>query len=1414
MPSGAIVSNCFAYASARTLQVLFVVLISIAGFPQRTYPAQAAPGNAARSELTHVERDDSDGRVYGFEVAEPSVSAADFFRSYRGELRLGPSDDLVEISTEHDRSGYAVRRYAQYYRGIPVFAGSYVLYEKDGHVVRGHGNVVPGIDANVEAAIFESDAFVAAHRSLSPAQQTASWTGSSPARTPGVLGFVATSEDARASDLKLAYRYVFEGLRLTVDIDARSAEVLRKASGLEPANYKNASTTGQTYYDGQMDDMWVAGTQLPDCSAQYVVGQRYDTATPGIIVKQTDAYGTDEDGGFQFDLAYMKQVATQFTESIGAGGGSSQSIPTDDEALLESDPETEGAQEVGQSPPPPVCLTMPPPDFINVPDSWWAPINILVNLERMHRFLYGTFPSPDGQGGFIGFDGSTNLAYQAFYVQWPHNNAYASIGNAGVKDSLWFFSGDGVTHGPFVSMDSTVHESGHLIIRKAWPIKNAAEAHAVEEGFADIFAKIVEHGASNHFSWKMGHQEEMGTNLGKGERDFEDPTQAIGDGAPYPSAYGDTNWKQAVGTCSVENDMCFRHANASVADHWFYLLVEGGMGTNTLGVPYNVFGIGMDDAAQVAFLAMRELGMTPTYQTARAATLSAAMTIYPEVAPAVPSPQYIAVMDAWCAVGVGACYGADWESVYGSLTKHVAMDVDPWPYAAAMESKYPYVGSIDFTLSDNELFPAGQSVTHVENTDIKGSASTNFDLQTGQTYYVRTIASAGNSLCNANSSTLNFCAWMLANATYTGTDKITTSNEVFELNSPEDTADDVYPWSVIFSWGPTPSKGVQKYLFQITDAADVEFENALFSTMITASPPADEDLVLPVLSGYDYRWRTVAIANNDSLYNQAAFSLPNDSNAFGTGKPVFTPVSPVSGAHVAPWGPPIPLTWKATIGAVSYDIHLGDNAVQGAGTSIPYDGTTALVSNLDLAGCGTLADGKTCFWTGAARGTSVYGKEPPEVLPSSDRQTLVVDYSLLAKPVLSTAAVYAYTTPNDTVPFAWNALAGADHYVITVARPNNLPSIKSPAIPGNQGAYAMPGVRGELGVHSATVTAYGPAPDNVPISSVPISYTVTLAKASFFDPQPDLVYSPVCPAKFYFTMVPGADHIVFSLQRPDASIESAIVDQSTTWPMKGTEYFAPPNMPDCAAWTDPAGYHYWVAAYGPNGSNIAVQSDVGSYGILPMIPQAAVGSADANNPQVGISPAPLLQWTDTTPNATYGVQVTDITASPFAAVISKSGLSSTSLQVTLKPARKYEWHVMASLNGHDSTWSPDRYFKTGGACVPEVDAPELNPSDFKSGSGTIASPYIMGSTAGQPLVNGVAGVIAVPGAVDYQVFGEGTEPGDPGTVVADLLLDSNGTPWAQGQVIAGVEYAAFAQAEDPYGCWKASANPAYIEWSW
>jgi hypothetical protein len=91
------------------------------------------------------------------------------------------------------------------------------------------------------------------------------------------------------------------------------------------------------------------------------------------------------------------------------------------------------------------------------------------------------------------------------------------------------------------------------------------------------------------------------------------------------------------------------HHNSGVLNFWFYLLSQGGAGTNDFGTTYNVSGIGIVKAAQVAYRTERlYLGPSSDYRAASKAALQAAVDLF-----GFGSSEVAAVAQAWRAVGLG-----------------------------------------------------------------------------------------------------------------------------------------------------------------------------------------------------------------------------------------------------------------------------------------------------------------------------------------------------------------------------------------------------------------------------------------------------------------------------------------------------------------------------------------------------------------------------------------------------------------------------------------------------------------------------------------------------------------------------------------------------------------------------------------
>jgi hypothetical protein len=95
------------------------------------------------------------------------------------------------------------------------------------------------------------------------------------------------------------------------------------------------------------------------------------------------------------------------------------------------------------------------------------------------------------------------------------------------------------------------------------------------------------------------------------------------------------------------------HKNSGVQNFWFFLLCNGGSGTNDFNTTYSVTGIGINKARQIVYKNLTTyLGSNATYFDSYFGSLQAAEDLFPSIG-GVHSQEYNSVKQAWYAVGIG-----------------------------------------------------------------------------------------------------------------------------------------------------------------------------------------------------------------------------------------------------------------------------------------------------------------------------------------------------------------------------------------------------------------------------------------------------------------------------------------------------------------------------------------------------------------------------------------------------------------------------------------------------------------------------------------------------------------------------------------------------------------------------------------
>ncbi|HKK37962.1 MAG TPA: M4 family metallopeptidase, partial [Cryomorphaceae bacterium] len=205
-----------------------------------------------------------------------------------------------------------------------------------------------------------------------------------------------------------------------------------------------------------------------------------------------------------------------------------------------------------------------------------------------------------------------------------------------------FWNGEAMTYGsggggdnPFPAIDVVAHEIVHGLTEYSAGLIYAYESGALNESFSDIFGIVIDFTArgEEYANYEMG--EEIRT---PPIRSMSNPNLL-----ESPDTYQGNYWVFG----SFDNGGV--HFNSGVQNYWFYLLVEGGSGTNDNDDDYSVQSIGLEAAADIAFRNLTVyLGPNSQYEDARTFSIQSAIDLYGEC-----SDEVIAVTNAWHAVGVG-----------------------------------------------------------------------------------------------------------------------------------------------------------------------------------------------------------------------------------------------------------------------------------------------------------------------------------------------------------------------------------------------------------------------------------------------------------------------------------------------------------------------------------------------------------------------------------------------------------------------------------------------------------------------------------------------------------------------------------------------------------------------------------------
>ncbi|MDA0323334.1 MAG: M4 family metallopeptidase [Verrucomicrobia bacterium] len=221
-------------------------------------------------------------------------------------------------------------------------------------------------------------------------------------------------------------------------------------------------------------------------------------------------------------------------------------------------------------------------------------------------------------------------------------------------ESMVFGDGDGIAANSLAVLDITGHELSHAVTEYSANLIYAYESGALNESFSDIFGALIEFyaqpdGRANYpdavpgtADWLMGEDTWLESTA---LRDMRNPgsTETLSEGSQQPSRYLGTDWFEGAG------DNGGVHFNSGVQNFFFYLLVEGGAGDND-GLAYDIDGVGLSAAEQIAYLTLTEyLFPSAEYADVAEAWIAAAEELDEQ---GVTTNASFAAIEAWAACGV------------------------------------------------------------------------------------------------------------------------------------------------------------------------------------------------------------------------------------------------------------------------------------------------------------------------------------------------------------------------------------------------------------------------------------------------------------------------------------------------------------------------------------------------------------------------------------------------------------------------------------------------------------------------------------------------------------------------------------------------------------------------------------------
>lgn len=543
-------------------------------------------------------------------------------------LKTTENENFQKIKSESDNLGFVHDTYQQYYNDVKVEFGIYKVHSKHGDIQFMNGDYYPVKNMNTSPVLSAEVGLQQAINHIGADNymweyEKASKEMDNYERPTGEL-VILPAQMINKEQNRLAYKYDIYAThpisRGYVYVDAQNGEIL-----FYDAIIKHINSFGHIDEHSKKADYKVAFGLVE--ASQKVAAPMMASGTAATRYSGTQMIATEYSGG-KYILAdntkkiYTRNANNQSTSGYPYVGNYTQFTDSDNNWT---------AAEFNNS----------AKDDAALDAHFGATKTYDYFLERHNRNSYDNNGAQIRSYVHVGSN-YDNAFWNGSVMSYGDGSSNGSEGN-GYFDAL-------------TSLDVAAHEIGHAICSSTANLAYQKESGAMNEGFSDIWAAVIEHYATPNDQskdpWLIG--EEIDRRNGSiALRSMSNPKDRS-----QPDTYGGTYWINPNCYPTSNNDYCGVHTNSGVLNHWFYILSEGKSGTNDIGDSFTVSGIGMDKAAQIAYrLEAVYLSSSSTFANARTYGIQAATDLF-----GADSAEVIATTNAWYAVGVGEAHTGGGEN--------------------------------------------------------------------------------------------------------------------------------------------------------------------------------------------------------------------------------------------------------------------------------------------------------------------------------------------------------------------------------------------------------------------------------------------------------------------------------------------------------------------------------------------------------------------------------------------------------------------------------------------------------------------------------------------------------------------------------------------------------------------------------